>query len=289
MSVPIDPNPAVEVALAPRGNPDPQQNVRILLGDRDHIYRTGDYGHTWATTFTDDGSGYQSLFVSPANPQRLYSMFGFGWRWPEDLNYQDFARSDDAGVTWSVVKGLVTISGCGQFTPSPILPARAYLDCDGWNQSDDGGQTWTPKTLPGLELALDAQDPAWLYMLDLDVYGNPIFGRSTDGGGTWTPWSSTPCVTDHVMPDWLMAHPSKTHVLFLNCSSGLYRSTDAGDHWSQLTSTTGPLLAPDYGVPGRILWARQDGLWASMDDGDHWQLLYGLYQTSWAFLPLIQR
>ncbi len=87
-----------------------------------------------------------------------------------------------------------------------------------------------------------------------------------------------------------MAHPTKSRILFLLCSSGLYRSSDAGDHLSLLSSTQEGFLAPDYGVPGRILWARSDGLWASTDDGDHWQLLHPpsveLVQT---FVPLVQR
>lgn len=275
------------VALAPRQNPDPQQNVRILLGDRNHTYRTGDYGQTWTTAFTDEYSIYQQLVISPANPKRLYSMFDFGWRYPIDLFYQDLARSDDAGVTWSVVSEIASTGGCAGPVPSPVLSARAYLRCGlpSWQQSDDGGHTWIDRpNFPSGDLALDAQDSAWLYGL-ASPYGNPIpaSGRSENGGTTWIPWTNPPCDTG------LMAHPTKTHVLFLRCASGLYRSNDAGDHWSQLSATQGLLLAPDYGVPGRILWVRSDGLWASTDDGDHWQLLYVPTEPWRAFVPLVQR
>lgn len=70
-----------------------------------------------------------------------------------------------------------------------------------------------------------------------------------------------------------MAHPTVSNVLFVRCDNGLFRSQDGGDNWQQLSTTTGQLIAPEYGTSGRILWARDDGLWASSDQGQTWQQL----------------
>jgi hypothetical protein len=66
----------------------------------------------------------------------------------------------------------------------------------------------------------------------------------------------------------------------LGCASGLYRSTNGGDAWTKIAAKPGQMLAPDYGVPGRLLWAKDDGLWASTDEGESWQVLMPNYAVS---------
>jgi hypothetical protein len=86
----------------------------------------------------------------------------------------------------------------------------------------------------------------------------------------------------------LLAHPTQTRILFLRCKQGLFRSSNAGDNWEKLADTPGQLLAPDYTISGRILWAKDDGLWASTDSGTTWQAIMPGYEliAPRALIPL---
>lgn len=103
--------------------------------------------------------------------------------------------------------------------------------------------------------------------------------RSTDGGETWedigdripsgTKYSSYPYVVD-----------SSTFLLgcsgFIDGTSGIFRSTDAGESWTQASESGGywsPLLASD----GSIYWSSElnAGLVRSEDDGETWDVITG--------------
>jgi hypothetical protein len=47
-----------------------------------------------------------------------------------------------------------------------------------------------------------------------------------------------------------------------------------------LSNHPGSMLAPDYGVPGRLLWAKDNELWASTDEGNSWQVLMTNYASA---------
>ena len=145
--------------------------------------------------------------------------------------------------------------------PSPSLAARVYMYRTGyafaWMQSDNAGGSWRFQWDFPFYLAIDAQDPAQLYSID--------GGRSDDGGVTWIPWVDPPCSFSQ-----LLVHPTKSRLLLAHCNQGLYRSGDAGVVWEQTSALHEGWLAPDYGVPGRLIWVREDQLWVSCDDGDRW-------------------
>jgi hypothetical protein len=166
---------------------------------------------------------------------------------------------------------------------SPHVEDRLYAHDEGyrWFRSDDGGESWTLEAFSLLDLQLDAEDAETLYGVGnpFAVYGHTLYWgqRSEDGGATWRNWEEQPCPLGYAG---LVAHPTESEVLFLRCDTGLYRSHNGGDAWEQLSNHPGSMLAPDYGVPGRLLWAKDDGLWASTDEGDSWQVLMPNYASA---------
>lgn len=137
-------------------------------------------------------------------------------------------------------------------------------------------------------LALDAQDPNRLVGFTYAYTGTTPLAAdggqtSTDGGATWTPWPAIPAGCTQ-----LMVHPTQSGMLYLRCQAGLFRSLDLGQSWHMLSDQPGDLLAPDYGHPGQLLWARPDGLWVSRDDGLTWEKLTGPWLLYRHFLPALQ-
>jgi hypothetical protein len=284
--------PINNIAVAPRSD----GSVRILVttgsGYDFKVYRTGDFGATWADQ-PFPSTNQNEFAVSPADSRQLYVTVE-GWYgtpgcfpFPACDTYVAFLyTSSDAGVTWIPILSR-EYTNFGQITASPIVSTTAYIHTydEKWIESPND----TDLQFPIDTLALDPVDPARMYGVALGSTASPtatisIGKTSVDGGKNWLPWPKTPsgCVQ-------LMAHPRKSGLLYLRCSQGLYRSIDSGQHWRQLSPIQGDLLAPNYGSPGHLLWARADGLWASNDDGNRWKQLttgWGFYQV---YLPVVVR
>lgn len=287
-----------QIAVAPRAD----GTVRFLVAvNGQGLYRTGDAGQSWALqTFPHPGSctepdQFRDLIASPRDPRRLYLTVACAAADPlGGADYAAIYTSPDSGLTWQLIRGGGQTGELWQaFTLAPSLAGRLYaLGRTGWAQSDDAGQTWQARSFPVLTLAVDAQNPEWLYGLNLHGVAGDTGQRSQDGGLNWSEWANQPCPA--ALDDkQLLAHPTEPAVLYLLCHQGLYRSRDGGDHWTQLSAERGERLLADLGRPGRLLWARAGGLWASTDAGDTWAALV----TTWTqltpcqflFLPAVSK
>jgi len=279
-------NAPLGVAVAPRHNL--AAPVRLIVAasssaqSRVGLYRTGDNGQTWTKislphpSQCNEPDEFTNLVASPADPSRLYVIKTCYDSFDPFYSFA-FAgvyTSGDDGITWQAIKPDADGVWPG-LVPSPVSGERVYLmDGSGnWHQSDNSGQTWTPRDFPVSLLALDAQNPDYLHGASGDV-GR----RSVDGGDTWSDWAEQPCLTTDDGKQ-LLAHPTLTNVLLMRCGSGLFHSSNGGDHWTKLSSWHGQWIGADYGNPGRILWARDDGLWASGDEGATWTKAAAAYQA----------
>jgi hypothetical protein len=223
------------------------------------------------------------LLASPLEPNRLYLLEGCIIQSDIALIFRNWLMvSSDGGVTWQAQPA--TIEGrTVQVVPSPVVAGRLYVmdEIVRWMESDDNGAQWVNRDFPVNILVPDAQNSSLLY--GFATRDGPPYHRwgmrSEDGGEQWVEWAQQPCISPEGMPD-LLAHLTTTKVLFLRCENGLFRSDNGGDAWTKLSAELGQLLAFDYGVPGRILWAKDDGLWASIDQGESWRPLMLSYALS---------
>ena len=286
------------LAVAPRT--EPGSPVRFMVTSGGTLYRTGDYGATWASfTFpsappcTDTTSSPSDAVPAPTNPARLYvlALCNYFVTAPEPMwtaAYHGFV-SDDAGVNWRLLGDMDNI------LPSPVVDGRLYAKWSGvWRRSDDFGATWSdlPAAPSYVRLALDAQEAATLYAL---TYSGDVSAgyTSRDGGATWTRWES-PCRTES---EQLVADNLRAGTLYIECRSpadGLYRSADYGATWEPLSGLRGYLLQPDGGRPGHLLRVTEDVLWRSGDQGETWASLLSYpkpaaLQDAALYLPGIRR
>lgn len=205
---------------------------------------------------------------------------------------------------------------------SPGDPNRYFVaGADGgvW-RTTDGGQTWTPLTdrMPTSAmgaLAIDPSDPNVIYAgtgegnhANHSRYGLGLL-KSQDGGATWQQLAESVfagrCFTA------LVVDPSNRQRLYAGITNaggfpekaaarlhplrngpvGVFRSTDGGSTWSQLTTgipnqactdlaidPTNPNIV--YAAIGRIFGSPDNGIYKSTNGGDSWTKLAGGLPTA---------
>ena len=228
-------------------------------------------------------------------------------------------KTEDAGVTWTNVSdGYFTTSSVGALAVSDSDPSVICAGMgestirgdvshgDGVYRSSDRGRTWAHLGLADTrhisEIRIHPNDPdkVWVAALGHAFGANPERGvfRTTDGGATWERVLYTDDGTGAA--DLALDHPESDGPLRPPCGrstatsgssraaapgAALWRSTDAGATWTEITSNLGlpaSALLGKMGVTaspvrsGRV-WALVEsdaapGLYRSEDFGETWTL-----------------
>jgi len=264
------------------------------------IWKTTDNGLTWiCLTDRIPLIGIGDIAVHPDDPDIIY--IGTGDRDATDLDGIGVLKTTDGGLTWETT-GLsfemyekITVNRLlirpGQ--PDTILAATDQ----GIYFSSNAGAVWT-RVLPGIhikDMEFKPDDPDILLAAG---YGSfPQIYRSTDGGKTFSE-SSSGINTTYGRRIALAGTPASPDMVYAVVSRtdgglhGLYRSTDFGNQWSQLTSGDDiNLLANDpsgHGEGGQgwydlsiavdpedsqTVYVGGINLWKTDNAGYHWELL----------------
>ncbi|MCU1349848.1 MAG: hypothetical protein JWO56_2878, partial [Acidobacteria bacterium] len=245
--------------------------VSGIAGEPEHFYfgsvnggvwETRDAGRTWNPIFDTQPIGsIGALAMAPSNPKVIYVGSGEADMRSDIAQGNGMYKSADGGRTWAHI-GLTDSQQIGRIRVHPTNPDVVYVAAlghpygpnaeRGLYRSSDGGKTW----LRILSRNNDSDTGA------IDVTfepGNP----STLYASLWqtrrTPWSVYP--------------PSN------GAGSGLFKSTDGGDHWTELTGHGLPSKPGRIGIavapsnPRRVyavIDAEEGGLYRSDDAGGNW-------------------
>lgn len=247
------------VTLAAQSNTKPQpDSVRF-------------HGMQWRSIGPNRGG--RSIAVAGSSTRPLEYYFGAvgGGLW----------KTTDGGQSWKpVTDGQIRSSSVGAVAVSESNPDVVYIGMgetdirgnimqgDGVYKSTDGGKKWTHMGLAETQaiskIRIDPTNPDIVYVAAL---GHPsganadrgVF-KSTDGGKTWRKilyrddhTGAIDLTMDPKHPDVLYAAMWQAYRISWQMSSGgpgsgLFKSTDGGEHWSEITRNPG-LPA---GVIGRI-------------------------------------
>jgi len=239
------------------------------------VWKTTDAGHSWKNItdkYFKTGS-VGSIAVAPSDANVLYVGMG------ETCVRGNFSHGDgvyksvNAGKTWTHI-GLDDTQQIGAVRVNPANPDIVYVaalghvfgpsDERGVYRSTDGGKTWK-KTLfvddktGAVDLAMDPDNPRVLFAALWQVRRTPW---SLESGGE---------------------------------GSGLYRSTDGGETWEELTKGLPKGIKGKIGVTvspvraGRvwaIVEAKDGGVYRSDDGGDTWRKTssdQNLRQRAWYY------
>jgi photosystem II stability/assembly factor-like uncharacterized protein len=227
------------------------------------IWKTTNAGLTWSPIFDDQHvASIGAIEVAPSNPNVIYAGTGEA-DIRSDLSQGDGVyKSTDAGKTWRNI-GLGDSHQIGRILIHPTNPDIVYVAAlghaygpnpeRGVYRTTDGGRTWQKVLDKGpdigaTDLALEPESPQVIYA---------------------TMWQAR-------RPPWSVYGPLE------GPGSGLYKSTDGGDHWSQLTGNGLPEgawrrsgVAVARGTRGQRVYAIIDaasgsGLFRSDDAAKTW-------------------
>lgn len=224
-------------------------------------------------------------------------------------------KTTDGGATWRpVTDGKIRSSSVGAVAVAESNPDVVYIGMgevqlrgnimqgDGVYRSPDGGKTWTHMGLENTQaigrVRVDRKNPDLVYVAALGKPSAPgpdrgVF-RSKDGGKTWQKVLYRNDSTGAVD---LVIDPNNPKILFATmwqayripwkmssggAGSGLFRSTDGGDTWKELTRApgmpTGMIGKVGVSVSGAdskrvyaIIEADSGGVFRSDDGGDTWK------------------
>jgi photosystem II stability/assembly factor-like uncharacterized protein len=197
------------------GVPD-QPNVFYIGQVNGGVWKSTDYGRTWTPIFDhEDTQSVGAIAVAPSNDNIVYVASGEGLHRP-DLSVGDgIYRSEDAGKTWTHL-GLRGGEQIPAIAVDPGNPNRLFAavlghpygpnEDRGIFRSDDGGKTWKKvldkgERIGGSDVVLDPKNPRIVYA---------------------AMWEDT-------LGPWEDANQ------YSGTGGGLFKSTDGGNTWKQLT------------------------------------------------------
>ena len=235
------------------------------------VWKTTNAGRTWQPIFDDQPTqSVGTIAVAPSDPNTIYVGSGEGLPRP-DLSVGDgIYKSSDAGKTWTHL-GLHDAQQIPMIAVDPINAFRIFVAVlghpygpsreRGIYRSLDGGQTFKPvlqhdENAGGNDVDIDPNNPQVIYANLWEQRQGPwenaawtgggggLF-KSTDGGETWRPLTNgLPANVNQVN---LTIAPSDSKRLYAAVASdgppptvGIYRSDDAGESWTKITSDRRP-------------------------------------------------
>lgn len=241
------------------------------------LWKTTDAGNSWRPV-TDGqiaSSSVGAVAVSASNPDVVYLGMGETQLRGNVMQGDGVYASTDAGATWRHV-GLADTLSIARLRVHPTDPKTVFVaalgdptqpnPARGIYRTRDGGANWKKvlfrdENTGAADLALDPHDPNTVYATLWQVYRVP-----------WQLWSGGP-------------------------GSGLFKSTDAGETWTELTRAPG-MPAGNIGKIGitvsgadprrlyAVIEAKAGGLFRSDDAGASWTLVNhhrDLWQRSFYF------
>lgn len=241
------------------------------------LWKTTDGGKTWLNVSDDDfqAASVGAVTVAPSDPNVVYAGMGESAIRGDFFTGDGIYKSTDGGKRWKHM-GLAKTHVISRIVVDPHDPDHVYVAAlghvfdenseRGVYRSLDGGQTWkrilyVSNKAGAIDLAMDPDNPRVIYAAF---------------------WQS-------VRKPWIMSSGGP--------GSGLYKSTDGGDSWTNISNNPGM----PKGLMGKIgvtvspvnsdrVWAlienKNGGVFRSDDGGKTWKPLFHgteLRQRAWYY------
>jgi photosystem II stability/assembly factor-like uncharacterized protein len=238
--------------------------------DNGGVWRSSDYGSNWEPLFDHEPTGsIGAIAVAPSNPSIIYVGSGAGIIRPDLATGDGMYKSTDAGSTWTHL-GLDSTQMIAWVEVDPTNPDRLFVAALGHPygpnaergifRSTDGGRTfekvlYKDEYTSGNDVRIDPSNPTTVYAA-LWQQQEAFWEGGAFGGG----------------------------------SGGIFKSTDGGTTWAQLTGGLPPVLEANLAIAPsnpQVIYAMVAavgrpgggggvsgpiGFFRSGDGGAHWTL-----------------
>jgi photosystem II stability/assembly factor-like uncharacterized protein len=300
-----------------------QPSVFYVAAVNGGVWKSTDYGRTWDPIFDLQPTGsIGAIAVASSAPGTVYVASGEGLHRPDLSVGNGIYKSTDGGATWTHL-GLRDGQQIPTLAVDPRDPNRVFAAVAGHPygpnsergiyRSTDGGQTFQrvlgkDENVGGNDVKIDPSDSSIVYATlwearegpwengQFDGPGGGIF-KSTDGGQNWRQLGGG--LPEGVIQAYVSISQSNPQRLFASVASkgkvDLYRSEDAGEHWSIATTDSRPrsrIGGGDLCLPvidpknPEVIYVASTVTWKSTDGGKTWTGFRGApggddYQNIW--------
>lgn len=288
------------------------------------IFKSEDHAETFFPIFDENLSlSIGDIAIAPSNPNILYVGTGEANPGGGSLAYVGYGvlKSIDEGNSWQHL-GLEEIGSVGRIVVSPQNSDVAYVAAMGYlfeNNSDrglyktsNGGDSWDKilfinDSTGVIDLAIHPTNPDTIYAVTWQrvrrlayfEYGGTGSGiyRSYDGGETWAELQNGLPGGINIGRIGIGISQSDPHILYaIYCDktgyfSGLFKSEDNGDSWTQTNDDALSNIYASYGwwfgrlkidpLDPQVVYAIGLDLYKTNNGGDTWQDI-----TGWAHVDM---
>ena len=249
----------------------PSDPGRIYVGTLEGVYRSNDYGRSWALVSPHGNTEIhevQSLAVDPVNPAIVYAGT---WHLPW--------KTIDGGITWNSIKqGVIDDSDVFSIIVDPNQPSTLYISaCSGIYKSDSAGDLFRKiQGIPATARRTRAlmQDP-----VNHDtVYAGTTEGlyKTVDGGKTFQRQTQADVIVNGIFVN--PADPKR--ILIATDRGGVLASKDAGVTFQpsnkgfsqrKVESLVVGHFSPHFLLAGVANDKANGGVFYSPNYGDNWR------------------
>jgi photosystem II stability/assembly factor-like uncharacterized protein len=248
-----------------------QPNVFYMAAVNGGVWKTTDFGNTWAPIFDQAGSSGSvgALAVAPSDPNIIYVGSGEGLQRPDLATGDGVYKSTDAGKKWTHLGsdkgGLRDAQQITAILVDPKDANRVFVAAQGHPygpnnergvfRSTNGGESWEKilykdENTGAADIVFDPANSRTIYAAlwaarvapwevrsgaSIDIAGSGLY-KSTDGGDTWKPLTKgLPGASEGLGRIGIAVAPSDSKRIYISAEArkggGVYRSDDAGESW----------------------------------------------------------
>ncbi|MEW6366915.1 MAG: IPT/TIG domain-containing protein [Acidobacteriota bacterium] len=248
---------------------DPRASNMIYASSETGLFRSRNGGTSWERLSLWNTGPTAVLRIHPSDPGRIIAAANAVY------------TSTDRGRSWTEICAPASDIGSDfsdfEFDPKNPQTLYAVTYCRGVIKSTDGGRTWALKNA-GLDLTpvgwggpprieVDPTDGKRVYVLlqSLKAY------RSTSGGDSWK--QVTNGLDFEIEEYGLTIDPENPRTLFASGDPGVFKTTDAGDHWTRVLDQAVRSVSLDAANTQTVYALSWDYVYKSVDGGTTWSQL----------------
>ncbi len=269
-----------------------QQWVDLMMQPNANFYQVqAAFNAEWAGKEYERGKGYkqykrwENYWETRVLEDGRFPMYTRLWGDYKNMLLGPQLRSGGVG-NWQPI-GPFSHNATGSWSPGtgrvncvvedPNDPNTIYIGAPvgGVWKTTDGGFTWTPlgdelSTIGISGIAIDPNNSNIIYLATGDTDGGdaPSIGvvKSVDGGATWTSIGNVSASkTTEIIID-----PTNTSILYIATNSGVFKSTNAGNTWSNVRSGNIRDIAMKPGDVNTLYAVTSSTFYKTTDAGNNW-------------------